>query len=72
MSDMPTMLPDPSATVEAYSVEVRRLIDHIKWAANAVHQAHHLYPNETTVAWQDCPRATCREAARTLWGGQHG
>ena len=45
---------------------IAKLVDHIKWTAQTVHQAHHL---EQTGTWETCPRATCNAAAVTLWGG---
>lgn len=38
-----------------------KLADHIRWAAQTTHQAHH-GPSDNPLTWRECNRETCAAA----------
>ena len=45
---------------------VERLSEHVDWATQTIHNAHH-----ESGTWHECPKATC-SAARGIWEGKYG
>ncbi len=37
-----------------------RVIEHMEWMANTVHQAHHTEPEQMDKAWKECTHAFCK------------
>lgn len=42
---------------------MREMENHIRWAAQTIHQAHHM---DHSATWQDCPKNTCDSARQAL------
>ncbi len=54
--------------MEKCSELLPRIVEHMEWMANTVHQAHHTEPECMDKAWKECPHAYCKSTAIVIKG----